>query len=139
MTTSQNSNLATSTVLDPSSSSYYYSSVSSVFVFILLIFRIFIFLLRILLLLLPLDYQAPPSSDFHLGNIEREFGTEEYPLYPDRELLSMLRYGAMFKTDMELTIVLGPHLTSLGEAADSFSSVEAFLRQLPSFLLSSLF
>jgi len=81
--------------------------------------------------IVPLKFTAPPRSDLDMTSFEREFGHELDPdRYPDRELLSFLQQGARFKADMELAIVLGPQLVSLGDTLDSFTSVESELIRL---------
>ena len=56
----------------------------------------------------PVDLQAPIKSHLNLELLCKElFG------YPDQELLSFLFQGVRYKSDLELQIVLLPHLISL--------------------------
>ena len=71
--------------------------------------------------IVPVDFQALAESDLDSAFIE---SIEAAGWWPDGELFSHLKFGAMFKTDTPLDIVLGPHMVSLGASADSFDSVD---------------
>jgi len=75
----------------------------------------------------PVNFREPASSDLDADFID---GVEAAGWWPDRELFSHLRWGAMFKTDMPLDIVLGPHMVSLGASDDSFANVDRELCRL---------
>ena len=59
----------------------------------------------------PLDFDAPVSSDLSTPYIQRALAT-----WPDQELLGFLIDGVDFKADLPLQIVLGPQLVSLSKA-----------------------
>ena len=71
---------------------------------------------------LPLDLDAPLRSSLNLGNIARI-----YERYPDQQAVDYLTHGSRFEADLELDLVLCPHLTSLPRGAES---VESELRRL---------
>ena len=62
----------------------------------------------------PLDFHTPLTSHLNLELIAQELAS-----YPDQELLSFLLEGVRYKTDLELQIVLLPHLISLRDGYDS--------------------
>jgi hypothetical protein len=70
----------------------------------------------------PLDFNAPIKTGFDLDFVARELGD-----WPDRELVDMVQHGAQFKADVELQIVLSPHLVSL---AVGFTNVDKGIQKL---------
>lgn len=77
--------------------------------------------------IVPVDFRQPAESDL---NSEYIAELEASGWWPDGELFSHLRWGAMFKATVPLDIVLGPHMVSLGAAQDSFASVDRELIRL---------
>jgi hypothetical protein len=65
----------------------------------------------------PVDFQAPISSHLNLDLFRAELEG-----YPDQELLGFLLEGVRYKTDLELQVVLLPHLISLKEGYGSLLS-----------------
>ena len=69
-----------------------------------------------------LDYTADIST-----HLNRKFFSEQLKSFPDQELLSFIEEGVSFKADLDLQIVLQPHLLSL---AKGFKSVQSELERL---------
>jgi site-specific DNA-cytosine methylase len=73
-----------------------------------------------------------PLLDFHEDahvTFNKEFLAQELAKFPDQELLSFMLGGVIFKADLELQLVMLPHLLSL---ANGFASVETELKRLQS-------
>lgn len=60
-------------------------------------------------------------------HLNRDFFSDKLKNFPDQELLSFIKEGVAFKADLELQLVLQPHLLSLG---NGFASVQSELARL---------
>ena len=72
---------------------------------------------------LPLDFAAPLPTHLNTTAYFEAIGDD----YPDQSLRHQVRHGALFFANIELQIVICPHLLSL---ADGFSNVDKELRRL---------
>ena len=57
---------------------------------------------------MPLDYAVPIDTHINMA-----WFAEQFTGYPDQELVEHVIDGVNFKADLELQIVLNPHLTTL--------------------------
>lgn len=74
---------------------------------------------------LPLDFTAPIATHLNTDAYFDAIGDD----YPDQSLRHQVRHGALFFADVDLQIVICPHLLSL---ADGFVNVDKELRRLHS-------
>ena len=74
---------------------------------------------------LPLDFSAPLPTHLNTSAYFDALGDD----YPDQSLRHQVKYGALFFADLDLQIVVCPHLLSL---ADGFANVDKELRRLRS-------
>ena len=74
---------------------------------------------------LPLDFSTPLPTHLNTSAYFDALGDD----YPDQSLRHQVRHGALFFADLDLQIVVCPHLLSL---ADGFANVDKELRRLRS-------
>ena len=74
---------------------------------------------------LPLDFSAPLPTYLNTSAYFDALGND----YPDQSFRHQAKYGALFFADLDLRIVVCPHLLSL---ADGFANVDKELRRLRS-------
>ena len=74
---------------------------------------------------LPLGFSAPLPTHLNTPAYFGALGDD----YPDQSLRHQVKYGALFFADLDLQIVVCPHLLSL---ADGFANVDKELRRLRS-------
>ena len=70
----------------------------------------------------PLDFQAPLETHLNLDYLQWQCDHGYLKNYPDQELISQLMLGVSYKDDLDLQIVLLPHLISFADGCEQIQT-----------------